>query len=204
MKLLGADNEYPFLYRLSDKDKMASPRIITAEELVAERNELRKELGSIPHGTGSGWSSYFWVYCDCPNCSEYYDPTGAERAKYLNMDPSSFFADQSDQPTFAFSKIAKESFLAAATHGFYFDADARVRTLESFLEQLTPPLALYPKHILHIGPDRVWNRFFLKDDHWVRRTWKDGRSVWHAVADPPIPFETSNEALRKRLTELFA
>lgn len=186
---------------------MASPRIITAEEIVAERTQLRKDLGYVPHGTGRGLdsTSFFWIYCDCPNCSEHYDPTGAERAKYLNMDPTSFFADQSDLPSFDFSKIAKESFLAAATPGFYFDADRRVRTLESFLEQLTPPLALCPKHILHIGPDRVWNRFFLKDGQWIRRTWKRGNSVWHAEGtNPPIPFETSNEALRQRLTELFA
>lgn len=175
--------------------------MITAEEIVAERVQLREQLGHVPHGTGTGWSSYFWVYCDCPNCSEYYDPTGAERAKYLNMDPSSFYTAQSDQPSFAFSKIASESFLAAATPGFYFDADARVRTLESFTEQL----ALYPKHILHISADGVWNRFALEENQWVRSTWKNGRSVWHAEgANPPIPFETSNEALQKRLKELFA
>lgn len=181
---------------------MSFPRIITAEEVVAERTRLREELGYVPHGTGG---SYFWVYCDCPNCSEYYDPTGAERAKYLNMDPTSFFAEQTDQPSFAFSKIAKESLLAAATPGVYFDADARVRTLESFLEQLTPPLALRPKHILHIGPGGVWDRFVLKEDQWIRRTWKKGNSVWHAEDEnPPIPFETSNEALRQRLKQLFA
>jgi hypothetical protein len=184
---------------------MASPRVITAAEILAERAQLRKELGSIPHGTGRGWSSMFWVYCDCPNCRDEYDPSGEESAKYLNMDPASFYTDQSDQPSFAFSKIAGESFLAAATPGFYFDSDARVRTLESFLEQLAPPLALYPKHILHIGPDRTWTRFFLKGDQWVRRTWKNGHSVWHAEGtNPPIPFETSNEALRQRLKELFA
>jgi hypothetical protein len=183
---------------------MSAPRIITAEEIVVERTQLREELGSVPHGTGRGWSSMFWRYCDCPNCSEYYDPTGSERAKYLNMDPSSIFTDQSDLPSFAFSKIARDSFLAAATTGFYFDADARVRTLDSFLEQLTPPLALYPKHILHIGADNVWNRFFLIEDKWVRRTWKNGNNVWHEEGtNLPIPFETSNEALRLRLKELF-
>jgi hypothetical protein len=184
---------------------MSAPRIITAEEIVEERTQLRKELGSVPHGTGRGWSSMFWVYCDCPNCSEYYDPTGSERAKYLNMDPSSFYTDQSDLPSFAFSKIVKDSFLAAATPGFYFDADARVRTLNALLEQLTPPLALYPKHILHIGANNVWNRFFLKEDKWIRRTWKNGNNFWHEKGtNLPIPFETSNQALRLRLKELFA
>ena len=184
--------------------KMA--RLITATEILAERAALRTELGSVPHGTGRGWSSMLWVSCDCPNCRDEYDPTGEESAKYLNMDPTSFFADQSEMPSFAFSKIAKESYLAHLAPGFYFDERRDVRSSEEFLSQLTPPLAIYPRHsILHFSKDGVWNRFFLSKDgtHWVRRTWKAGRSVWYDEDEnPPIPIEISNEALRQALSQL--
>ena len=181
-------------------------RFISAEEILEERTALRKELGYVPHGTGRGWSSMLWISCDCPNCRDQYDPTGVESAKYLNMDPSSFFTDQSEVPSFAFSKIAKESQLFNAAFGFYFDNDVRVRTLEGLLEQLTPPLALYPSNILHVGPNSI-DRFFLSTDKtsWIRKTWKAGRSVWYKEGEnPTIPFEMSNEALRLRLKDLFA
>ena len=183
-------------------------RRITAAEVLKEREELRSELGHVPHGTGRGWSSMFWVYCDCPNCRDEYDPTGQHTADYLNMDPKSFYTDQSDLPSFAFSKtLAKESLFFSATPGFYFDNDARVRQRDAFLEQMTPPLALYPRHILHIGTDGVIDRFFLSEDksHWTRHTWKGGHSVWYKEGEnPPIPFDTANQALRLRLNELFA
>jgi len=192
---------------VSLKNNMATTtRFISAEEILTERAALRKELGHVPHGTGRGWSSMLWIACDCPNCRDEYDPTGEESAKYLNMDPASFYTDQSDLPSFAFSKIAKESLFHNAQHGFYFDNDARVRTLESFLEQLTPPLALQASHILHIGPDGI-DRFFLSKDRtsWTRKTWKAGRSVWYKDGEnPPIPYETGHEALRLRLKDLFA
>ena len=47
------------------------PRFITAEEVLIERSELRRELGYVPHGTGRGWSSMLWVSCDCPKCRDY-------------------------------------------------------------------------------------------------------------------------------------
>ena len=183
--------------------KRASPRRISAAEILAERDELRKSLGSIPHGTGRGWSSMLWISCDCPNCRDQYDPTGEESAKYLNMDPTSFFTDQSEIPSFAFSQIAKESLWAAATPGIYFDDDARVRTLNGFIEQMTPPLAIRPSHILHIGKDRMLDRFFLSADktYWVRQSWKSGRSVYYKEGEnPPIP----TDAICARLNELFS
>lgn len=178
-----------------------APRRITAAEILAERAELRSELGYIPHGIGR---SFFWVYCDCPNCADHYDPTGEKRANYLNMDLSSFYFDQSDIPSFAFSKIAKESILAAAPPGFYFDSDARVRDLDSFLSQLTPPLALYPKAILHIGADRIWNMYSLLEESgiWMHRRWERGHSVWDSAA-PPILHDTANKGIRDALTARF-
>ena len=183
--------------------KRVSPRRITAAEVLAERTALRSELGYIPHGTGRGWSSMLWKSCDCPNCRDEYDPTGEESAKYLNMDPRSYFTDQSEIPSFAFSKIAAESLWATATQGIYFDDDARVRTLKGFIEQMTPPLAIRPSHILHIGKDRTLDRFFLSPDktYWTRMSWKSGRSVYYKEGEnPPIPAD----AICVRLNELFS
>lgn len=177
----------------------AQPRRISAAEVLAERAELRREIGYCPHGVGG---NYFWVYCDCPNCADYYDPTGEERAKYLNMDLSSFYITQSDMPSFAFSKIAKESLLFASTPGFYFNSDARVRDLTSFLSQMTPPLALYPKAILHIGTDRVWDRYIFSEEtgSWTRHTWKRGMGVWDP-ATVAIPHDLANEGIRAELVK---
>lgn len=183
--------------------KRVIPRRITAAEILAERTALRRELGYIPHGTGRGWSSMLWKSCDCPNCRDEYDPTGEESAKYLNMDPRSYFTDQSEIPSFAFSKIAAESLWATATQGIYFDDDARVRTLDGFIEQMTPPLAIRPFHILHIGKDRTLDRFFLSADksYWTRMSWKAGRSVYYKEGEnPPIPADT----ICSRLKELFS
>ena len=183
---------------------MSSPRNITAAEILAERAALRNELGSVPHGTGRGWSSMYWVSCDCPNCRDEYDPTGEESAKYLNGDYTSFFCDQSDIPSFAFSKIAKESYWFSLTPGFYFDTGVHgVRSLDELLTQLTPPLALYPKHILYIGKDRVIDRFFLtkEDTTWTRRSWKDGQSVWDSTDQTRIiKRDLGNLDLREALT----
>ena len=181
----------------------AGPRLITAAEILAERAELRKSLSSIPHGTGRGWSSMIWIYCDCPNCRDEYDPTGEESAKYLNMDPSSLFTQQAEIPSFAFSKIASESLLAAATPGIYFDNDARVWTLDGFIEQMTPPLAIHPSHILHIGQNHTLDRFSLSTDrtYWIRRSWRSGRSIYYKEGEnPPIPAD----AICSRLKELFS
>jgi len=181
--------------------KRASPRRITAVEILAELNELLHSGTYWPHDYNASYG--LWVYCDCPKCRLYYDPTGEESAKYLNMDPRSFFTDQSDIPSFAFSQIAKESLWATATPGIYFDDDARVRTLTGFIEQMTPPLAIRPFHILHIGKDRTLDRFFLSADktYWIRRSWKSGRSIYYKEGEnPPIP----TDAICARLNELFS
>lgn len=183
-----------------------APRLITASDVLAERRAQFDSGTYWPHDYNANCG--LWVYCDCPKCREYYDPTGEETAKYLNMDPTSFYAKQSDMPSFDFSTLAKESFWFAATPGFYFDTGSLygVRDMESFITQLTPPLALYPTHILHIGKGGV-DRFFLSDDKtsWSRYTWKSGNSVYYKEGEnPPIPFDTSNTALRQRLTELFS
>uniref|UniRef100_A0A6C0K851 Uncharacterized protein n=1 Tax=viral metagenome TaxID=1070528 RepID=A0A6C0K851_9ZZZZ len=187
---------------------MSSPRKITAAEILAERAFLRNELGYIPHGTGRGWSSMYWVYCDCPNCRDEYDPTGEESAKYLNCDYTSFFCDQSDIPSFAFSKIAKDSYWSSLTPGFYFDTGVHgVRSLDELLTQLTPPLALYPKHILFIGEDRVIDRFFLtkEDTTWFRRSWKDGRSIWDSKDETvSFTYDTGNKALIAALIHRYS
>lgn len=188
---------------LAPPQRSAAPRLITAEEILLERSELRKELGYVPHGTGRGWSSMFWVSCDCPNCRDNYDPTGEESAKYLNMDFPSFFNWQVEKPSFAFSKIAKESYLAHMGPGFYIGNAKKPATLEDVVLVITPPLPLKPKRILYISQKNDWDEFFLSEDksHWSRHSYEKGQSVWRGNDDPDkkIPFLE----LAKRLTELY-
>ena len=181
----------------------SGPRLITAEEVLAERSALRQDLGYIPHGTGRGWSSMFWVSCDCPNCRDNYDPTGEESAKYLNMNFPSFFNGQAEKPSFAFSKIAKESYLAHMGPGFYIGAAKKPATLEDVVLVITPPLPLKPKRILYVSQTYDWDEFILSEDKssWRRRSYEQGRSVNRGTEDPDrnIPFLE----LAKRLTELY-
>lgn len=172
-------------------DKM-QPRLIAAEEILEERKALRAELGYVPHGTGRGWSSYMWVYCDCPNCRDHYDPTGEESAKYLNMDHESFFRGQSDQPSFAFSKLVKESFMVHAKPGFYVGKRRDCLTIEQVSE-----IALQAPLILRIGEDSTWDEFIPSEDEttWTRRTYKNGRSFYHKE-NSPIPSAELVQRLR--------
>lgn len=188
---------------LAPPQRPAGPRLITAEEVLLERSELRRELGYVPHGTGRGWSSMLWVSCDCPNCRDYYDPTGEECAKYLNMDFPSFFNDQSEKPSFAFSKIAKESYLAHMGPGFYIGNAKKPAALEDVVLVITPPLPLKPKRILYISEKNDWDEFVLSHDKstWFRHSFEKGRTVFRGNDDPDkkIPFLE----LAKRLTELY-
>lgn len=188
---------------LAPPQRPGGPRLITAEEVLLERSELRRELGYVPHGTGRGWSSMLWVSCDCPNCRDYYDPTGEECAKYLNMDFPSFFNDQSEKPSFAFSKIAKESYLAHMGPGFYIGNAKKPAALEDVVLVITPPLPLKPKRILYISEKNDWDEFVLSHDKstWFRHSFEKGRTVFRGNDDPDkkIPFLE----LAKRLTELY-
>ena len=171
---------------------------------MEERSALRNELGYIPHGTGRGWSSMFWVSCDCPNCRDYYDPTGEESAKYLNMEYPSFFNGQNDTPSFAFSKIAKDSFLAHLKPGFYIGNAKRAAVLEDVVTILTPPFPLHPSRILHVSEDHTWDEFILSADmsSWRRRTYKKGHQAFYKPDEPDqrIPLE----GISARLLEIFA
>jgi len=181
----------------------SGPRVITAEEVLLERAALRKELGSIPHGTGRGWSSMFWVSCDCPNCRDYYDPTGVESARYMNMEFPSFFNDQSEKPSFAFSKLVNQSYLAHMGPGFYIGNAKKAASLNDVILVISPPLALKPKRILYISQKFDWDEFILSQDKttWYRKGYEKGRSVWRDPDDPDkkIPFAE----LPQRLTQLY-
>ena len=180
----------------------SGPRLITAEEVLAERASL-SDSGSFPHGTGRGWSSYKWVSCDCPPCRNEYDPTGEETAKYMNMEYPSFFNGQAEKPSFSFSELVKQSYLAHMGPGFYIGGAKKAATLEDVVLVITPPLPLKPKRILYIAPNHDWDEFILSDDksYWTRRSYEKGRTVWRGTEDPDkeIPFLE----LGKRLTEIY-
>ena len=175
---------------------MEVPRIITAAEILEERSFLRTELGYIPHGTGTGWSSYFWVSCDCPNCRDNYDPTGEESAKYLNMDVRSWFNGQSEMPSFAFSKIAKDSYLYHLKPGFYLGDNHNPMTFDEICSAIQYPLECRPQRILHVLTKNTWDEFLLLEDGTgrKRRSYKDGRALWGET--PPILLEDMPSVLR--------
>lgn len=186
--------------------QVTGPRLITAEEVLAERAEQRREYGYFPHGQGERWSSAFWVSCDCPNCRDNYDPTGEETAKYLNMEYPSFFNGQGEKPSFSFSKIVKSSYLAHLKPGFYIGNAKKPATLDDVVLVQSPPLALKPKRILHNAENRDWDEFVLSDDrsHWVRRSYVKGRYVSRLLGDKEDPdMNIPFAALPNRLREIF-
>ena len=162
--------------------KPAGPRLITAAEILAELNELLNNGTYWPHDYNARCG--VWVYCDCPKCRLYYDPTGEESAKYLNMDHESFFRGQSDQPSFAFSRLFKESYLAHSKPGFYVGKRRDCLSLDE-----VHTVALQAPLILHISADRSWTEYIPSADEtvWRRRIYKHGRSVWENEEDRNVP-----------------
>ena len=181
---------------------VAGPRFITAAEILAER-EADWKAGSFVHGSGMGWSSFFWIYCECPPCRDHYDPTGEESAKYLNMEYPSFFNGQADKPNFGYSDIVKQSYFIHMGPGFYIGNAKKAATLEDVTLMITPPLPLKPKRILYIAPNHDWDEFILSEDKtfWRRQGYTKGRSIHYNEDDSDlnIPFL----GLAARLTEIY-
>ena len=186
MSLLSVDTGYSIPILPSN---MAAPRMITAAEILAERQELLDSEMYFPHDYNSRCG--VWVSCDCPPCRNHYDPTGEESAKYLNMEYPSWFDGQGDKPSFAFSKIAKESYLAHRQPGFYIGNAKKPACLEDVMLVLSPPLPLKPKRILHIVSGNNWEEFILSEDKatWTRRTYSNGRhNYFDDKNNAPISF----------------
>ena len=162
--------------------KPAGPRLIMAAEVLAELNELLNNGTYWPHDYNARCG--VWVYCDCPKCRLYYDPTGEESAKYLNMDHESFFRGQSDQPSFAFSRLFRESYLAHSKPGFYVGKRRDCLSLDE-----VQAIAFQAPLILHISADRSWTEYIPSADEtvWRRRIYKHGRSVWEKEEDRNVP-----------------
>jgi len=175
--------------------------MITAAELLVERKALLSSGQSWPHDYYA--SSGVWVSCGCPKCCAYYDPTGEETAKYINMEFPSWYDGQSEKPAFfTFSEVVKQSYLAHAKNGFYIGNAKKAAALEDVCLVLTPPLPLRPKRISYIGKS-VWDEFLLSEDKttWTHRTYDKGRLVWRPEGtNPPILFAD----LPKLLTELYS
>lgn len=179
------------------------PRMITAEEILAERREVLSAAGGgyFPHDFNSRLG--VWVSCDCPKCRDYYDPTGEHSARYLNMEFPSWFNGQGEKPSFSsFSALSKQSYLAHMGPGFYIGNAKKPACLEDVMMVLSPPLPLRPKRILRIADNHDWEEFVLSEDKssWTRRTYVKGRMVYYEEGEnPPIPFAL----LPERLKELF-
>lgn len=171
------------------KNNSRMPRLVTAEELLNESNQLNTTT-DFPHNYNS--FNGVWVYCDCPPCRNYYDPTRQESAKFLNMELS-FFSEQADLPSFAFSKIAKDSYFFSAIPGFHINN--QVYNFATCLQQLTNPSCTY---IVHKSRDNVWNRFILSNDKsfWKRLTWKNGHNVYYEDEKNIISCHVHHEELK--------
>ena len=220
--------DHTYLHQEPKQPIIAGPRRITAAEVLAELNKLLNDGTYWPHDYNARCG--LTVSCDCPKCRLYYDPTGEESAKYLNMDYPSWFNGQGEKPSFDFSKIARESILAHTKPGFYMDRNNETLTLATVIERLTPPLANYPFRILHIAEDYTWDEFVFVNKEgkeyirekvkysphagmvgemsYMRRTYKHGRMVWYGnpsdgKTEHFVPFDTANENLRQKLIELF-
>lgn len=175
------------------------PRLITASEVLEERKKQFDSGTYWPHDYNSRCG--LWVSCDCPKCRSYYDPTGEESAKYMNMELS-WFNGQGEKPSFSFSELVKESYLVHTQPGFYIGSAKKPASLEDVVLVETPPFPLKPKRILHIAPNHDWNEFLLSDDntYWSRRTYVRGQmSPYMDGQDQKIPFLD----LAKRLQEIF-
>ena len=136
---------------------MFSPRFITAAEVLAERNEGPgyAEWRSLGGGhDGLGFFG-FMPSCDCPNCRNYYDPTGEQIAAYLNCEPS-FFDRGAYMPSFYNSDLFDVSYRAARTDGIYWNSgplrdQITIDVLKHMLDTEGPiPNALPPRSILVI------------------------------------------------------
>lgn len=176
-------------------------RLITAEEILAERRALLESNQYFHHDYNSRCG--VWVSCDCPKCRDYYDPTGEESAKFLNMEFPSWFDGQSERPSFfGFSTLALESYYARVQKGFYIGNAKKAACLDDVCMVVSPPLPLKPKRIQHFG-DVTYDEFLLSDDKttWTRRSYERGRSVYYeAGTNPPIPFAE----LPAKLKELYS
>jgi hypothetical protein len=162
------------------------PRLITAEEVLAERASMREEMAL---------SHVFTYVCDL-------DPTGEETAKYLNMEYPSIFNGREHLPSFVSSELAKESYLAHLKPGFYIGNAKKPATLEDVTLVLTPPLPLRPKRILNIAYNYVWDEFILSPATmtWKRNTYIKGQAIWYKPNEyTAIPFAE----LPVLLNELF-
>lgn len=174
-------------------------RTITAEEVLAEREELLANGSNWPHDVNT--SVGVWVSCGCPKCSGHYDPTGEETAKYLNMEYPSWFNGQYLKPDFfGFSALSKESYLAHMGPGLYIGNAKKPACLEDVMMVLSPPLPLRPKRILHIAENNDWGEFLLSEDKktWSYRMYVKGHMDYDLESFPILFSE-----LPWRLNELF-
>lgn len=171
------------------------PRLITAAEILDERDALRNSGQDFPHNYNARCG--VWVSCDCPPCRDFYDPTGEESAKYLNMEFPSWFNGQVDMPSFYFSRAAKESYLAHIKPGFYIGNAKKPATLEAVVLVLTPPFPMKPKRILRVLGKGTWDEFILSEDKmsWQSRHYANATQVF--TREEPIPLEELAIKLQK-------
>lgn len=169
------------------------PRLVTAEEVLKER--------ALYKAASIDSTIYSW---HVGASTEFFDPTGEETAKYLNMEFSSTYARTTKLPTFGWSRLAMSSYLAHLKPGFYIGNAKKPSVLNDVIMVLSPPLALNPKRILYISPDYVWDEFIRSEcrTYWTRYTYIRGQSLWYKPTD--YDMNIPNAEFTARLKYLYA
>lgn len=159
---------------------MAYPRLIRAEEIVAERKKAllqglfhttnRDELIANLHSRTPN--------CSCLICTANVDPSGNETAAYMNCAPSSF--DKTVYlPTFLGSQLFDYSFYKNRTTGLYLSNEtspimifcSTVASLKYSLTQNPPP-----SHILRLYDKSIEDHYYLNKEAnlYSRYTYMNG------------------------------
>jgi hypothetical protein len=154
-----------FMHKASEE-----PRLITAEEVVAERKAY--------DALGLESAIYSWQK---GVCAEFFDPSGEETAKYLNMEFSPAYMGTTKLPDFTWSMLARSSYLAHLKPGFYIGNAKKPALLQDVLTLLRPPFPMKPKRLLYISPEYLWDEFILSACRrfWTHYTYIRGQSVWY-------------------------
>ena len=176
---------------------MAFPRTVTAAEVLAERASARKVD---PGHSGDGFYG-FMPSCHCPNCRDYYDPTGEQVAAYLNCQPS-FFDKLAYLPEFGVSELRTYSFYNARKPGIYVQGlPGSAMLFPSPLKAARNALLMQQPsaHLVKLYENGVEDHFYLNaTGNYSRFTYVKGELYMYKGGDK----EVSPEKVLSKMTVL--
>lgn len=176
---------------------MAFPRPVTAAEVLAERAEKRKVD---PGHRGDGFYGFMPV-CHCPNCRDYFDPTGEHVAAYLNCEPSCF-DKLAYLPEFGPSELRTYSFYNARKPGIYVQGPSGGMLFSSPVKAVRNAVLMQPPspHVLNLYENGVEDHFYLNaTGNYSRFTYVKGELYIYKDASDK---EVSPEKVMSKMTVL--